>query len=59
MVAGAQVSLVAAGIVEPKDEKNENIKAIAAAVADELQARESRTKRMAELREQYATTGAE
>jgi uncharacterized protein YbbK (DUF523 family) len=53
LVAGAQVSLVAAGMVtEP--EESDNIKTLAAAVADELEAREERKQKMATLRERFA-----
>lgn len=62
LVAGAQVSLVAAGVVEPERSKSatvkvnlaeEDIKQIAAALADETEARVKRRQRMAELREEF------
>ena len=60
LVAGAQVSLTAAGMVEPVKprEDNDNIKAIAAAVADELEGRKKRVEKMAALKERV-TAGAE
>jgi hypothetical protein len=62
LVAGAQTSLVAAGIVAKfaidEPEEDNGVKTLAAAIADELEARERRTAQMAELRARYTAPGA-
>ena len=55
IAAGAQVSLIAAGMVEPKDEKpsSKEITQIAQAVVAEMRASEQRAKKMAELKNKF------
>lgn len=60
LVAGGQVSLTAAGIVEPPNKASikvdldpEAIQQIASALADETEARTKRRERMAQLRETF------
>ncbi len=64
LVAGAQVSLIAAGVVQPTeaDDTLGNVKSLsmlASMVVDEMQARERRQSRMSALREKVSTKGGE
>ena len=54
IAAGAQVSLVAAGMVEPKEQKSsKEVTAIAQAIVAEMRAAEKRATKMAELKNKF------
>lgn len=61
LVAGAQVSLIAAGMVPPKPEKESSVQitALASAIVDEMDNRKKRAAKMAALKEKYIPEEAE